>query len=295
MTVNTKTAGSVNQSKISTQILEHLDGLGYRIKESKTYMKNLGQWNRPHDWNLSHKDFGVRIAMTQDTNGLDMKVNLRTEIGTYKLAVNVGVRANGGIQGPWFCRAHWSVDYLTEHLKLSIMQANNRAYKEFDITGFEKWLEKLRGLEATDKLKKKSDLDPVPYSLNDTRHEGDTVVLNHFLYSCTCADIVAINEKLQVTQEGIAEPDASCWFRLTGHAHVRTGLTRVDFITDAEIKGIHPVTYRDSAKFKGFQVTNNLRPDNGKLDYNRFSVLDKTAVTEAVMLYLQKHKIGWCV
>lgn len=289
------------QNEISISIIAALEREGYVIRPTKTCLKDKGWHNNTPDWNASHTERGVRIAISQRSRDISGLVKLRTEIGTVKVAADFRIHQN--IKQPITFSTGTTVvasiggsatfrdSYLTE-MGLPI----NGRVQEQTLDQILDWMRELRGQDATKKLRSKADLEPLNFKTeaialqNIVAGSGAEVRIHHFLKSCVCVDIVAINDKLQVSQEGISTPDVKCWFLIRGKEK-DTG-DRVKIIVNSEITRFHPVIDRNTQKFKGLQVTNNVRPENGKIDYTTFSVLDQQAVRMAIEHYLRSHGIA---
>jgi len=268
------------QSLLSTKILKALEEAGYTIRPSKSCLLDKGWRSRDPDWNASHTEKGVRIAINQTVGntlaGVRMQVKLRTDIGTFKVGAEAQIdedpnQPNGVIyQHTISGQSHYHFQQATE-------------------SAFLKWLNDLQGLDAVRQLKSKADLEPLNFRTEILKVKGKEVVVGGFIGECECADIVAINNKLQVSQEGITTPGEECWFFIKGRNRDNY---RFDIIVNAEMTRFHVVTNRDTQKFKGWQVTNNHKPDNGRVDFTTFTVLDQQAVRLAIENYLERHHIA---
>jgi hypothetical protein len=285
------------QAGITTLLISQLEKEGYAVRPSKTCLTKVRGHKNP-DWNASNAERGVRISIWQsnaraygcgnDNVRISIRVKLRTEIDAYKLSAKGSIVPNPmqrsgskappttfgrtQVRGPWRC-GYWNIGEYN--------------YKPVGFDEFIAKLAELRGKEPTKKFRKKSDLEPLGFgSTSLVVVGGSAVSIRHFIRLCRCVDIVAINDKLQVSQEGIDKPNAECWFRLEGQDN-KEGYNFC-IIVNSEMTGFHVLTRRHTKDYKGWQVTDNHKPDNGRLDFTAFTELDRDAVRLAIECFLRK-------
>jgi hypothetical protein len=265
-------AGKRTISNEARIVLKMIEDTGYTIREAKGCLEDRS-WRNGTDWNCSDPKRGIRIAIQQRQQGdVELTIKARTDINTYKQQANARV---GTDKGQIF------FGYQSYALCIDWTQATAEEFR--------KWLDNLRGEEPTRQLKSKADLAPLNFRNSQMDVIDDRVVVNVFINKVFCKDIVAINDKLQVSQEGIQTPGEECWFLMQG-----TNIDNNHFtiIVNADQTRFHVLTHRRTKNFVGWQVTNNHRPDNGKMDYTGLTVLDQQAISLAIETYINKHNIA---
>ena len=284
------------QSEMSTTLLAILKEENYIIRPSKTCVQDKG-WNanqhsfgeRSPDWNCANTERGVRLAVVQrDSWAVHVQAKLRTEIGSFKVAGTGELRMTNG-EDLVQVAAPAPSNSFGQYRQQKVLDLDNKRDRGNPEVLFN-WLRRLRGQDATKKLRSKADLEPLNFGGEILPFGAyGHVFIKHFLAVVRCVDIVTINSKLQVTQQGIEAPGEKCWFLVTGSA--RGSGHEVKLIVNSDITRFHPLVNRNTEKFKGLQVTNNVRPGFGKIDYTTFTVLDQQAVRLAIEMYLESHSI----
>jgi hypothetical protein len=237
---------------IAQTLLTGLTQAGFVIKEGKPGSQYLRRWL------CLNKNKGVRF-----------------EIGTIaskswpRVRIACKLRDQRGrmiqYKGP-----RWADNYCVDHindLSLALVE-----------------LLKLQGQPVTrPAISRKTELYPplefnAPYIIQGQTPWEQWVSLTHFYESCLVKGIATISPDLKVSVDGATEPDADCWFYITGPKSNGSGHPEI-IVTEQNGKLVYYPVIRG-------KVTDDLQPEHVQVDFSSLTTLDRQLIEKAIQVYI---------